>query len=422
MFLFHLFSCFFLFHKYIFFFFFTTAQIAIVLQREVDILTDISHPNVVRYFGMEVRGNFLHLMTEYVSGGSIADQLKQFGPMNEGLVKKHTHQILVGLSFLHSHGVVHRDIKGQNVLVSQQGILKLADFGAAQTFDFEQNTGQRHALCGTPAFVAPEIILENGHDDRADIWSLGCTMIQMLCAETPWTPMKFGSLYELLHHVAYGSTFPPCATPVTPTMRNFLNLCFERDKNIRPSARDLLDHPLLHLFDKPMFVTPSHSPKSNNTSPAVKISPSSSLEETPKRSLSSTIEGKTGSPSSLLKEGGEGESDDGMRDEDLIGLNATDFDDDDMDEIEVGYGGCCSCYHQVPSGSASGNGSDGSVVHDVGAKNQKKIKKKKKKKKTKIDTTKSDGAQDERRGLRYARGLRAQRSRHGEQSRRCVVQ
>eukprot|EP00946_MAST-07B_sp_MAST-7B-sp1_P003879 g3879.t1 len=161
------------------------VSVALVLQREVDILTELNHPHVIRYYGMEVRDNVVHLITEYVSGGSIADQLNQFGSMQEGLVCKHTRQIVVGLAFLHSHGVIHRDIKGQNILVSKHGILKLADFGAAQTFD-GIGGGKRHALCGTPAFVAPEIILEVGHDDRADIWSLGCTIIQMLTAETPW--------------------------------------------------------------------------------------------------------------------------------------------------------------------------------------------------------------------------------------------
>ena len=371
----------------------TEAQIAIVLQREVDILTDITHPNVVRYFGMEVRNNFLHLMTEYVSGGSIADQLQQFGPMNEGLTKRHTHQILVGLRFLHSHGVVHRDIKGQNVLVSQRGILKLADFGAAQTFD-GIGSGQRHALCGTPAFVAPEIILEEGHDDRADIWSLGCTIVQMLTAETPWGPMKFGSLYELLHHVAYGSTFPPCAAPVTPTLRAFLNLCFERDKKLRPAAGELLQHVLLASFDtRPLTppTSPSSSPVSSphhTSKPSavdfVKVSPSPSLEETPSSNDSISA--------------------DHLRDEDLVGLNAKHFEnnDEDFSEIEVNYGGCCSCYHRVPKRGAI---CDVSGI-DVGNQDRK------------------TGAMDDRElRLKYARGLKAQRQR-GESTRgkKCQIQ
>ena len=136
---------------------------------------------------MEVRDNVVHLITEYASGGSIADQLSQFGSMQERLVCKHTRQIIVGLAFYILMVSSIADIKGQNILV-QHRILKLADFGAAQTFD-GIGGGKRHALCGTPAFVAPEIILEVGHDDRADIWSLGCTIIQMLTAETPWSSL-----------------------------------------------------------------------------------------------------------------------------------------------------------------------------------------------------------------------------------------
>jgi serine/threonine protein kinase len=252
------------------------ASVAILLQREVDILTDMNHPHVVRYYGMEVRDNLVHLITEYVSGGSIADQLHQFGAMQEGLVCRHTRQIVVGLAFLHSHGVIHRDIKGQNILVSKQGILKLADFGAAQTFDGISG-GTKHALCGTPAFVAPEIILEVGHDDRADIWSLGCTVIQMLTAETPWTPMKFGSLYELLHNVAYEDDRPPCNVDISIVLTEFLTLCFERNKVARPSAKELLRHKLLAGVDTD---ADSMLQRSYALNDRVKVSPSQSLDET----------------------------------------------------------------------------------------------------------------------------------------------
>jgi serine/threonine protein kinase len=346
-------------------------QIAIVLQREVDILTNISHPNIVKYFGMEVRNNFLHLITEYVSGGSIADQLQQFGPMKESLVQRHTYQILVGLAFLHNHGVVHRDIKGQNVLVSQKGRLKLADFGAAQTFDgIGSNGSQRHALCGTPAFVAPEIILETGHDDRADIWSLGCTVVQMLTAQTPWSPLEFGSLYELLHYVAHGSTSstgPPCSVPITPTLRDFLSLCFERDKTHRPSAKDLLQHVLLSSFQTTLHKENDIKHNGSATIDNVKVSPCSSISSTsemitPEKIVSGNNNKNLGTSPDQLSPG--------LRDEDLVGLNVNQFDDvGPGSEIEVGLG-CCSCFHQLPSkktgvptsdrhgyGSGSGSGS-----------------------------------------------------------------
>lgn len=403
-------------------------QIAIVLQREVDILTDISHPNVVRYFGMEVRDNYLHLMTEYVSGGSIADQLQQFGPMNEGLVKRHTHQILVGLAFLHHHGVVHRDIKGQNVLVSQQGVLKLADFGAAQTFDgIGDGTYKKHALCGTPAFVAPEIILEVGHDDRADIWSLGCTVVQMLTAQTPWAPLEFGSLYELLHHVAYGSTSstgPPCATPITPTLHAFLLLCFERDKTRRPAAGALLKHALMASFETslPSFDTTTHVKRSDSpttgspTGDNVKVSPF------PPRPILPTLPKDTTPEKNKTRASPESSPEqpsDGMQDEDLIGLNANQFDDvGPGSEIPVGFGGCCSCFHQVPSRNVVGSSAHGQIIQKT---------------KTRIATMKatrvsnrvnSDSGTTEEREATYAQGLKARRRRQGgggSSTGRCVV-
>ena len=403
----------------------TESHVVVVLQREVDILTQITHPNVVRFFGMEVRENYLHLLTEYVSGGSLADQLQQFGPMNEGLVKRHTRQILVGLEFLHSHGVVHRDIKGQNVLMTQQGLLKLADFGAAQTFD-GIGTGQQQSLTGTPAFVAPEIILEHGHDDRADIWSLGCTIIQMLTAETPWGPLQFGSLYELLHHVAYGATFPPCAAPITQTLRDFLNLCLERDKTLRPAAGELLTHRLLLVtFDVGEGGGGGGGwgggGGTKSDQHVVKVSPSPSLDDdgtgTPVK------EGKVGSSPSSSPEVSPVAL--GMRDEDLIGLNNRHF-EDDPDEIEVGIGGCCGCFHQLPSSS--------SAVRDVNNNNSGDRKntaaKKRMEKASKIRVA-AGSKESTDKELRYARGLRAQRKRNqheyrwqnrGESSSKCAVQ
>ena len=396
----------------------TESHVVVVLQREVDILTQITHPNVVRFFGMEVRKNYLHLLTEYVSGGSLADQLQQFGPMNEGLVKRHTRQILVGLEFLHSHGVVHRDIKGQNVLMTQQGLLKLADFGAAQTFD-GIGTGQQQSLTGTPAFVAPEIILEHGHDDRADIWSLGCTIIQMLTAETPWGPLQFGSLYELLHHVAYGATFPPCAAPITQTLRDFLNLCLERDKSVRPAAGELLTHRLLLVTFDVGEGGGRGGGGTKSDQHVVKVSPSPSLNDDGTGNgvisrITPVKEGKVGSSPGSSPEVSPVAL--GMRDEDLIGLNNKHF-EDDSDEIEVGIGGCCGCFHQLPSSS--------SAVCDVNNNNKKRMAKASK---IRVAAGSKESTEKE---LRYARGLRAQRKRNqheyrwqnrGESSSKCAVQ
>ena len=377
------------------------SSIAVVLQREVDILTDMNHPHVVRYYGLEVQENLLHLITEYVSGGSIADQLNQFGAMQEGLVCRHTRQILVGLAFLHAHGVIHRDIKGQNILVSKQGILKLADFGAAQTFDGIK-AGKRHALCGTPAFVAPEIILEAGHDDRADIWSLGCTIIQMLTAETPWSSKKFGSLYELLHHIAYENESPPLVVAASAHLLEFLSLCFERNKAARPSAGELLRHRLLENAD--FDLAGNLLQRAYSVNDRVKVSPSPSIDETPQparpQTRTASVEAKQrkaipSSNSSLSRQ-----DDTAVQENSVIGIHESHFEEESMPGMRNSCFGCLYPLGGTSRLEAIVMPSGGSRAADR--------------------KTRNSSKKDERENV-YARGLIAQRRRGQTRRRRCVV-
>ncbi len=213
---------------------------------EVQILQRLRHPNIVRYVGAAVLWDRLYIFTEWVSGGSLTQILAQFGQLPVGLVAQHTLQILKGLAYLHNQGIVHRDIKGQNILVSKDGRIKLADFGAARLL---KNITKGPALFGTPAFLAPEVITNERCDIKADIWSLGCTIIQMLSGETPWAVRGFKSVYELLHHVSTSNDSPPLdhvpERETTEDMIDFLNQCFRRNPDERPNTKSLFSHPFV---------------------------------------------------------------------------------------------------------------------------------------------------------------------------------
>jgi serine/threonine protein kinase len=210
---------------------------------EVQILQRLRHPNIVRYVGAAILWDRLYIFTEWVSGGSLTQILAQFGQLPVGLVAQHTLQILKGLAYLHNQGIVHRDIKGQNILVSKDGRIKLADFGAARLL---KNITKGPALFGTPAFLAPEVITNERCDIKADIWSLGCTIIQMLSGETPWAVRGFTSVYELLHHVSTSNDCPSLdhvpLRETTDDMVNFLNRCFCRDPDNRANTEELFSH------------------------------------------------------------------------------------------------------------------------------------------------------------------------------------
>lgn len=156
-----------------------------------------------------------------------------------------------GLEYLHSNGVAHRDIKGDNVLVSQDtGIAKLADFDQAKVVSGTMRTGgNAKTLAGTPYWIAPEVITqEEGYNPfKADIWSAGCTVAEMFTGKAPWVPMSnpMGIMYKLASTQGWPDAVPRDEKVMGPDFVNFLDLCFKRDPQQRPDATELLKHPFL---------------------------------------------------------------------------------------------------------------------------------------------------------------------------------
>ncbi|KAJ1679927.1 Protein kinase of the Mitotic Exit Network, partial [Spiromyces aspiralis] len=132
------------------------------------------HPNIVKYLDFNQTESELNIILEYCEGGSLQSVLQRFGQFPEHLVGLYTAQVLLGLEYLHHQGVIHRDIKAANLLSTKDGIVKLADFGVAR---FQEGHG---TVVGSPYWIAPEVIQLNGSTAASDIWSLGCTIIQLV--------------------------------------------------------------------------------------------------------------------------------------------------------------------------------------------------------------------------------------------------
>lgn len=143
-------------------------------------------------------------------------------------------QVLHGLVYLHEQGVIHRDIKGANILTTKQGLVKLADFGvASRTTGLHEST-----VVGTPYWMAPEIIELSGASPASDIWSLGCTVIELLDGKPPYhTLQPMPALFRIVH-----DDHPPLPSGASPTVIDFLMQCFQKDPNLRVSAKKLLKH------------------------------------------------------------------------------------------------------------------------------------------------------------------------------------
>ena len=125
---------------------------------------------------------------EYVENGSLDALIKKFGKFPEPLVATYVQQVLLGLDYLHSQGVIHRDIKGGNILTTKDGIVKLADFGVATNLTESEKS---NSVVGTPYWMAPEVIEISGQITSAcDIWSLGCTVIELLTTNPPYSNLN----------------------------------------------------------------------------------------------------------------------------------------------------------------------------------------------------------------------------------------
>ena len=218
------------------------------LQQEIEIMKPLNHPHIIRYFFTEKDGSSINIFMEYAPGGSIQKLLRSFGPLDEATVVQYTYQILVGLAHLHSKGILHRDIKGGNVLITVEGQVKLADFGASTIV--EESVALLKDVKGTPYWMAPEVISEQGHGWEADVWSTGCTVMEMLTADHPWKHLHKTQLQTMEYIVGINISDDewislPENVPFSQESKNFMLDCLCRNPSGRPSAQELIEH---HFF------------------------------------------------------------------------------------------------------------------------------------------------------------------------------
>ncbi|GKV19557.1 hypothetical protein SLEP1_g29798 [Rubroshorea leprosula] len=210
------------------------------LEEEVKLLKNLSHPNIVRYLGTVREDDSFNILLEFVPGGSISSLLGKFGSFPESVVRMYAKQLLMGLEYLHKNGIMHRDIKGANILVDNKGCIKLADFGASKKVVELATIGGTKSMKGTPYWMAPEVILQTGHSFSADIWSVGCTVIEMATGKPPWS-QQFQEVAALFH-IGTTKSHPPIPEHLSFEAKDFLLKCLQKEPNLRPTASDLLQH------------------------------------------------------------------------------------------------------------------------------------------------------------------------------------
>ncbi|KAK3418551.1 mitogen-activated protein kinase kinase kinase NPK1 [Eucalyptus grandis] len=210
------------------------------LEEEVKLLKNLSHPNIVRYLGTVREEDSLNILLEFVPGGSISSLLGKFGPFPEPVIRTYTKQLLLGLEYLHKNGIMHRDIKGANILVDNKGCIKLADFGASkQVVELATISGAK-SMKGTPYWMAPEVILQTGHSFSADVWSVGCTVIEMATGKPPWSEQY--QEVAALFYIGTTKSHPPIPDHLSDEAKDFLLQCLQKEPHARRTASQLLQH------------------------------------------------------------------------------------------------------------------------------------------------------------------------------------
>ncbi|ODV89595.1 hypothetical protein CANCADRAFT_28849, partial [Tortispora caseinolytica NRRL Y-17796] len=208
-----------------------------VITREITMLSQLNSPYITRYLSSHIYDSELWIAMEYCSGGSCAALLKH-GVFKEPEISFVMNQVLCGLSYLHSERIIHRDIKGANILVSGDGQVKLADFGVSGKITC--TISKLNSFVGSPYWMAPEVINNCSYNTTVDIWSLGITAIELAKGTPPLSDLDpMNALLKIICNP------PPALTPradFSKKFHGFLSLCLSKNPENRPSATTLLKH------------------------------------------------------------------------------------------------------------------------------------------------------------------------------------
>ncbi|KAJ7952845.1 Protein kinase-like protein [Quillaja saponaria] len=222
------------------------------LKNEKQVLDRLGDcPQIIRCFGddhsFENGEELYNLFLEFATGGSLAHQLKYCScRLSESDVRRYTASILEGLRHIHAEGFVHCDIKLQNILMFDNGEIKIADFGVAKkTGDKQSNGDNKFELRGTPLYMSPESVNANEYDSPADIWALGCAVVEMVTGKPIWNHRPESSIWSLLLRIGAGEELPEIPGDLSEDGKDFIGKCFVKDPRKRWTAEMLLDHPFV---------------------------------------------------------------------------------------------------------------------------------------------------------------------------------
>lgn len=210
------------------------------LRRETQIMKQLNHPNLVRLIEsiVDSKTDNVYLVMEYYNRGDFSKFLKR-RPLKEKYAIKYLKQIAEGMKYLLSHKIIHRDLKPQNILVSDAGTLKITDFGFARYFDSDILI---QTICGSPMYMAPEIMKNKKYDYKSDLWSIGIIFYEMLIGKTPF---QAKNIYELIRKIENDKIKIPSKFNLSPGCKELLTSLLQKNPEKRIEWDDFFNHPLI---------------------------------------------------------------------------------------------------------------------------------------------------------------------------------
>ncbi|KAM7342919.1 MAP4K3-like protein hppy isoform 2-T2 [Cochliomyia hominivorax] len=217
-----------------------------IIQQEIIMMRDCRHPNIIAYYGSYLRRDKLWICMEYCGGGSLQDIYQVTGPLTEQQIAYMCRETLKGLEYLHSMGKMHRDIKGANILLTEYGDVKLADFGVSAQITATIN--KRKSFIGTPYWMAPEVAAverKGGYNQLCDIWACGITAIELAELQPPMFDLHPMRALFLMSKSGFKPPTLNNKDKWSPTFHNFVKTALTKNPKKRPTAERLLQHPFV---------------------------------------------------------------------------------------------------------------------------------------------------------------------------------
>ncbi|KAM8859327.1 mitogen-activated protein kinase kinase kinase kinase 3-like isoform 3-T3 [Spinachia spinachia] len=217
-----------------------------VVQQEIIMMKDCKHSNIVAYFGSYLRRDKLWISMEYCGGGSLQDIYHVTGPLSESQIAYMSRETLQGLYYLHNKGKMHRDIKGANILLTDNGYVKLADFGVSA--QITATLAKRKSFIGTPYWMAPEVAAverKGGYNQLCDIWAVGITAIELAELQPPMFDLHPMRALFLMTKSNFQPPKLKDKVKWTNNFHHFVKLSLTKNPKKRPTAEKLLQHPFV---------------------------------------------------------------------------------------------------------------------------------------------------------------------------------